>query len=235
MPLPDDVRQLKHQALEELASAHDYYADTKKAWRVVQRVVDSGRSLTVRNALTGHVTTGTELAAKARDYVARQLSEATFQQFVTIFENYFFDLLRLWLQAYPQSLKEKTVKLEVLLDAPDKAAIGEHVLVQVIDRQLNEVAYKKVREWFDYLNWLVKPGCPMDTEIDRSAEVKASRDIIVHNRGVANKIYEQKAGALARVTAGQRIDVPEPYHRDTWQLLQKVIADVSDAVAAKVP
>lgn len=55
--------------------------------------------------------------------MAEQLAEATFQQFIAIFENYFFDLLRLWLMAYPQSLVGKKVDFKAILDAPDKDAI----------------------------------------------------------------------------------------------------------------
>jgi hypothetical protein len=59
--------------------------------------------------------------------------------------------------------------------------------------------------------------------------------VLGHNRGVANKTYEAKAAGLARFKPGQRIDIPEPYHRETWELLRKVVRDVSDAVAGKLP
>ena len=29
------------------------------------------------------------------------------------------------------------------------------------------------------------------------------------------------------------MDLPEQYHRETWELLRKVVADVSDAAAAR--
>ena len=78
-------------------------------------------------------------------------------------------------------------------------------------------------------------GCPTPEEIDRIAEAKASRDVLVHNRGVAGKTYESKAGKLARYKDGQRIDIPEHYHRETWELIRKVITDISNAAIAKVP
>ena len=59
--------------------------------------------------------------------------------------------------------------------------------------------------------------------------------MLVHNRGIANKAYESKAGTLARHKDGQRIDVPERYHREMWELLRKVVTDVSDAAIAKAP
>ena len=75
----------------------------------------------------------------------------------------------------------------------------------------------------------------MDRAAGKIAEAKASRDVLVHNRGVASKTYESKAGKLARYKDGQRIDIPEYYHRQTWELLRKVVMDISNAAIAKVP
>lgn len=71
-------------------------------------------------------------------------------------------------------------------------------------------------------------GCPSPDEINRIAEAKASRDVLVHNCGVASKTYESKAGRLARHEEGHRIDIPEHYHRQTWELLRKVVMDISN-------
>jgi hypothetical protein len=180
---------------------------------------------------TGTVRTHTDLVSKAPGYVAEQLAEATFQQFISIFENYFFDLLRLWLLAYPQNLIGKKVDFKEILGAPDKDAIT----FLVVARELNEILYERPTGWFAYLEEKVKLGCPTPDEIDRIAEAKASRDVLVHNRGVASKTYESKAGRLARYKDGQRIDIPEHYHRETWELVRKVVTDISNAAIAKVP
>jgi hypothetical protein len=96
MALPDDIRVLRDRVQADLNGAHDYYTDTKIAWDLVRRVIAAGHTFSVRNMTTGTVTTQVELASKAREYVAEQLAEATFQQFISIFEDFFFDLLRLW-------------------------------------------------------------------------------------------------------------------------------------------
>lgn len=229
MGLADEIKSLCDRVLNDLNAAHDYYTDTKIAWSIVARAIAEGRTFSIRNMTTGTVTTHVELAGKSRGYVAEQLTEATFQQFITIFENFFFDLLRLWLTAYPQSLGAKTVEFRRILDAPDKAAIT----LQVVNHELNEVMYKRPADWFAYLEGKANLGCSTPDEIAKIAEVKASRDVLVHNRGVANKTYESKAGNLARYKDGQRIDIPEHYHRETWELLRKVITDISNAAIAK--
>jgi hypothetical protein len=58
--------------------------------------------------------------------------------------------------------------------------------------------------------------------------------MFAHNRGIANKIYESKSGNAARFRDGQLIEIPEDYHRDTWQLLRKIVADLSAAAEVKL-
>jgi hypothetical protein len=229
MALADDIRELRDRTLGELVRAYDYYTDTKMAWLIVREAIAAGYKVTERSPTTGSVTTETSLADKARGYVAEQLSEATFQQFVAAFEIFFFDLLRLWLMAYPQSLGEKEVPLKAVLAATDKEAVTLHV----VNKELNEIAYERPREWFRYLDGRAKLGCPTDEQIDRLAEAKASRDVLVHHRGTANKVYQAKAGKFARFEADQRLDIPERYHRETWDLVRAMVADLSNAAIAK--
>ncbi len=230
MVLADEIRALRDRVLTDLGSAHDYYTDTKIAWQLVHNLISAGRVFTNRNTITGTVTTQAELATKARGYVAEQLNEATFQQFLAIFEHFLFELLRLWLTAYPESLGGKKVDFKVVLDAPDKDSITS----MVVAKELNEVLYDRPAGWFDYLESKAKLGCPSVDEIERIAEAKASRDVLVHGRGIAGKTYESKAGNLARYKDGDRIAITDQYHRETWELLRKVISDVSNAGIAKV-
>lgn len=147
MALADEIRALRDQVLADLAAAYDYHTDTKVAWRIVHQAIAAGRTFTSRNMVTGTVTTQAELAAKARGYVAGRLTEATFQQFISIFENFLFDLLRLWLTTYPASLGKKTVDFKTILELPDKAAITG----LVVGKELNDLLYERPTEWFAYL------------------------------------------------------------------------------------
>src|SRR5258706_6315855 len=231
MALAADIQSLRDRVLADLNAAHDYYTDTKIAWDIARRAIAAGHTFSIQNMTTGTLTTHADLAGKSRGYVAEQLAEATFQQFISIFENYFFDLLRLWLMAYPKNLSGKKVDFKDVLDAPDKDAITS----RVVSKEVNEILYERPTGWFQYVNDKAKLGCPTQDEIGRIAESKASRDVLVHNRGVASKTYESKAGKLARYQDGQRMYIPEHYHRQTWELLRKVVTDISNAAIAKVP
>lgn len=230
MALADQIRALRDHTLASLDAAHDYYADSRVAWKIVEEAVTGGATFTNRNPTTGTATTEAELVSKARDYLARQLPEATFQQFVSIFEAFLFDFLRLWLSAYPQGLFRRMIDFESVWGAADKEAITR----MVVDKELNEVLYERPSGWFAYLEGRARLGCPTADEVARVAEAKATRDTLVHNQGVANRTYESKAGAIARHREGERIEIPDDYHRATWLLLRTVVADVSDAAVAKV-
>jgi hypothetical protein len=231
MPLVDAIRALRDRALTDLNAAHDYYIDSKSAWHIVRNDINAGRAFQIQNLATGSVTTQTDLLRKALGYMKEQLAEATFQQFMAIFESFFFDLLRLWLLAYPQSLFGKKVDFKTVLEAPDKDAIT----LLVVDKELNELLYDRPTGWFAYLEDRVKLGCPTPDEIGRIAEAKASRDVLIHNRGVTNKTYEAKAGKFARFQDRQRIDISMQYHREIWELVRKIITDMTNAAIAKVP
>ncbi len=131
---------------------------------------------------------------------------------------------------YPQSLGAKAVSFKTVLDAPDKEA----VTLYIVDKELNEISYKQPSDWFEYLEKKVKLDCPTQDEISQIGEAKASRDILVHNGGITNQVYLKKAGKFARFNDGQRLEIPEHYHRQTWQLIRKVIADVFTAASARL-
>jgi hypothetical protein len=194
--------------------------------------VRRGTSITFGNIHTGTAIQAAELPALARSYIKSYLAESVFQHFVAVFEDFVFELLRLWLSAYPAGIPhkgQKTVDLAMVIDAPDRDAI----IGAFIDRELNALKYERPAAWYRYLNDRVKLGVPTDEQLERFAEVKASRDILAHNRGVVNPTYLEKAGRRARRAIGQRLEIQEPYLHETWQLIRAMVEDVSTAALAR--
>ncbi len=124
MALSADIRVLRDRALAHLNSIHDYYVDTKVAWTVVRNVIAAGTKFAVRNRATDTVSTQGDLAARATGYVSEQVAEATFQQFISTFENYLFDFLRLWLMAYPRSLIGRKVDFKEVRSCTSARRVG---------------------------------------------------------------------------------------------------------------
>ncbi len=213
MALADQIRDLSDRTQSDLAASRDYLEHTKALWRLVEEIADQGQAVEFPLPRSGTTMTASEMAALAEGYVGRYLNESVFQHFIALFEDFVFELLRHWLSAYPGGIPnkaEKKVDLAMVIDAPDR----ESILQFMIARELNALKYERPKTWFRYLNDRVKLGGPTDEQIDRLAEIKASRDILAHNRGVVNQTYLEKAGKYARYNLGQRLEIPEPYLHD---------------------
>jgi len=226
------IQDLSGRFQVDLATANDYFEHTKAIWRLAQELEDQGIAAEFPILHSGEVLTVADLIAPSRTYVTTYLAESVFQHFVSLFEDFLFELLRIWLSAYPAGIPNKDrkpVDLATIIDAPDKQAI----LDLVIERELNALKYERPSAWFKYLNDRVKLGCPTDEQIERLAEIKASRDVLIHNRGTVNETYLGKAGIHARYKLGQRLDVPEPYLRETWLLMGAIVRDMSAATIAR--
>jgi hypothetical protein len=238
--LAQQIGDLADRISADLNAGHDYFEHTKVAWRLVQRLADRpGHPIRIRNTDTGTVVGAAELAALAQTYLTGYLAESVFQHYVSLFEDFVFGLIGSWLSAYPNSLRGKdkdeddktgkSISLSIVLDAPDKDAI----IRTVVARELDKLKYKRVAEWFVYLNRRVKLSLPTDDQIKKLAEIKASRDILVHNRGIINDTYLDKAGGLARFEVGAALEIQEPYLRDSWRLIHQVVRDLAAAARVK--
>ena len=230
MALADDIQNLTKQALSALQESHDYYTYSKRLWHLLPDVVMEGRKFTFRNLATGTSINEQLLLHRAQPYVANYLIPYTFQHFVSLFEDFFFDLLRCWLAAYPDSLSKKQVEMSAVLKASDKNAI----ILTVVEKELNDLKYQRLDQWFKYLKELTNLDFSMASEIQELAEIKASRDILVHNNGIVNATYVSKAGPRARYKEEDELEIPEPYHRASWETVNKVVRNVSAAFIGKL-
>jgi len=225
MALIDEITQLRDDCLSSLDTSHNYYVHTKRAWRLVQEMARQGHKFTIRNQATNTTVDEAELSGLAQDYVTGYLASATFQHFVSLLEQFVVDLLRAWLTEYPRSLAKNELQFRTVLDAADK----NDIVTSVVQREVHGLTYKRVADWFAYLEKIAQLGCPTQDQIQQLAEIKASRDVLVHNNGIANSRYVDKSMRQARFADGDTLELPEHYHRDSWQLIRQVFSDVADA------
>jgi len=230
MPLANNIHELRERVLLEMTATWHYFEDSRQVWRVVHHVAE-GEPVAIRNRSTGAILSADEIEQLAQGYVREYLTVSTFQQFLASFEDFIFGVIRLWLLRFPERLGKKQIFAADVFAAPDLDSIKR----ELVDREVGDLRYRKVKDWFIYLESMVKLGCPSSDEINQLAEAKVSRDVLVHNRGIANTIYEEKAGDLKRFNAGERIEIPEAYHLSVWELLRKVITDVADAAISRAP
>ncbi len=95
MALADDIQKLTKQTQTALVESHDYFTYSKRVWHFLQQiVVDENRKFTFRNLVTRTSVNDDLLVRLAEPYVANYLIPSTFQHFLSLFEDFFFDLLR---------------------------------------------------------------------------------------------------------------------------------------------
>ncbi len=230
MSLGSDVQSLRDGTLAGLRAAHNHFAFSQRLWKdLLANTNRKRRTLPVlHDVVTGTRVSGLSVVAEVSASLDTYLPIAVVQQFVSVTEAFLADVVRLWIAAYPFHLKGQ-VDVQLIVNAPDKAAIVQ----SLVDQYVGSLAYKSPRDWFRQLNTVVALGTPPEPTIDAFAELKATRDVFVHNRGMANETYLRKAGVLARAIDGQPLDLPDPYVHDAWRLCQTIITDVGTAAAAR--
>ena len=100
--------------------------------------------------------------------------------------------------------REKNLDFQIVLQSSEKADIVR----TVVEKQVTSLQYDRVPRWFEYIEGIVNLGCPTPDEIERLAEIKATRDVLVHNKGIANAIYVDKSMGRARFAVGEVVEVP---------------------------
>lgn len=129
---------------------------------------------------------------------------------VTLIEAMANDLLRAVISKHPQKLgSDKKISLGIVLGSTSIEIIHGHA----IDALLNELAYKSPKEYAESVANLMGINLLECSAFHKYIELKATRDVYIHNRGFANDIYVRKAGHYARVTAGKLLPADLQYFR----------------------
>jgi len=163
--------------------------------------------------------------AIGRDLITQALVAA-----VALTENYLADMLRLIFRGYPEKLggKDKTIDLDLVLAADSL----DDVLSAVIERQIHSVFYDRPEKYFSYLDSVLSV-CIDEHLKETYAEVKATRDILVHNNGVVNAIYRRKAGKRARASEGELIPIDDAYFDTAIRSMKELIQSVYSQLLGK--
>lgn len=148
---------------------------------------------------------------------------------VAIIETMLNDLLREVLMKYPKKIpNSKKIDIQTILDCNSI----EQIKLNIIDSILNEIKYKSPKEFAEDFNTYVGFNLLEIPAYHKYMELKATRDIHVHNKGEANKIYEAKAGTFSRVKAGNYLPVTLEYflgmYEQCLQLCEEIEKQLND-------
>jgi len=232
------VEGLRDQFLDELTQWYAFFIHTANAYELaIKEVTRSNRGVNifysaVRPSIKDYLASPNTLISTLGTYRDKDLQVWVFIQFVMVFETFFFELLKLLMANNPLSMprKDKTLEWRIVIECADR----DEILTKIIETELNQVKYETVSGWFKYLDKVITIGKLAENEREQLAEMKASRDIIVHNAGIVNDIYLKKAGALARYPKGASLEIPLDYFVESFRIVIGLVGDIGDYVAGKV-
>lgn len=155
-----------------------------------------------------------KLLEKYQFLAIHQLSVNALVQLVTIVETMLGDIVRSVIMRYPHKLGGKrTLPIQAVLESTSI----EEVHLRATDAFLNELAYKSPAEFSDSMQQLLSVNLLECPAFHRYMEIKATRDIFIHNRGVANDIYVRKAGSHVRVKSGMNLPANIQYFLESYE------------------
>lgn len=171
-----------------------------------------------------------QIASRAVD---REIFYAVFVYAVAQVEAFLNDVLTLLLQSDRRRLKTrihginhtKSIDVDELIDA----ATHDQLIDRLIKKELGQVFYAAPKSQLEYYEKVT--GAKLDETLAKQwFEAKATRDIIVHNSGIANDTYLKKAGDLQRAEDGEQIPVDAQYFADTLKIMKSLIGKISSKI-----
>lgn len=179
--------------------------------------------------------TDSELKAIYDHYTSSGLFESFLVSSVSQFESFLADVLIVFLQYYPQRITESVqgipacpgISAKDLMAAEDKEELIKRVLMDHVANVLRQ----RPSLYMVYLAKLV--SVKNDPSFTDYFEVAATRDLVVHNNNIVNKLYLEKSGAKARGSLGEKLSVDESYYYSALAKMKKVSGAIKRDVEKK--
>jgi hypothetical protein len=136
-----------------------------------------------------------------------------------ITETMFADLIRKLLKYYPgKAGSKKQISIKDVLGASTMDEI--HLLVT--DGFLNELSYKSPRDFAVEAENILSIKLLECPAYHLYIEMKAARDVLIHNNGIVNDTYISKAGSHARAERGKMLPIDQVYFLEVYETCIKL-------------
>jgi hypothetical protein len=156
----------------------------------------------------------TDLLGRISNLSNEKLALNGIYQLITIVEAYLGDLIRLIILRYPKKIGGKrTIQCSEILEADDM----ESIYLKVANSVLNELSYKSPREFAEESKKITSINFLECPTFHKYVEIKATRDIHIHNLGIANELYLSKASTHSRAKLGQYLHVDNIYLLESYE------------------
>jgi hypothetical protein len=160
----------------------------------------------------------------------QELLQAFFVRFIDNFEVYLVDILREALKQKPEILRsrQQTITLDYLLQFKSI----DDLIQDVIESKVNILSYKG---FSDLEDWYEEKGIPLIVENEKIVEVVemiATRNIIVHNRGLVDEKYLRSLNTSTfKVGDLRELDVDDMF--ETLETLNTIVSATDQKIVQK--
>lgn len=133
--------------------------------------------------------------------------EGLFVLAISSFENSLNDTLRVLIKHIPQKLDNKIGNI-----SKDDLIEG-NLLQKVIDNKINSISYKSLKEIIAYFIEVtaIDYNSISSELLDKLQELKATRNLLLHNNLKVNSIYLASAGKLFRAGLNSKLTIDQDY------------------------
>lgn len=159
---------------------------------------------------------------------------------VSLIEQFLEEIIRTVLIMHPGKLSvdvgsssKKEAQEEKKIDLKDiiGAKSLNDIYLTIINQRLYKLFYASPTDYFKYFKDIIQIKLDEDLVLTY-VEIKATRDLLVHNKGKVNAIYVQKTGTKARATdQRQNIPITEQYYIQSFSAFKKIVRDTYECAS----
>ncbi|MDP1727352.1 MAG: hypothetical protein Q8M15_11255 [Bacteroidota bacterium] len=176
---------------------------------------------------TTHKYTKEKLIGRYQYLGLTQLPINGIYQLVTTIETLLGEILRDTLIEFPVKISNKRkLDFEIVLEAKSL----EEIKIVLVNSIINELSYKSPKDFAEEFSKYVGINLLEKPSFHKYIELKATRDIFIHNQGIANEIYLSKADTLARVKSGQYLHVDIQYFLQSYECCLQITEILDEAL-----
>jgi|SRR6185436_49000 len=174
----------------------------------------------------------TAIRADVHAGLAATLTHGAFVMAVAAVEVALVDSLMYYLRHFPKKLPKEA--RPIAIDALPTDVV--HFIEKAAERFVRDLAYKSLPGFFDrYLKLLSIPAtAELADAVALVQEIKATRNVLLHNRGISNDLYVAQAGSKRRAEyEGAKLSVDVAYVHSSADALCTVLDNLAVALASK--
>lgn len=189
--------------------------------------------------MDGGVRTVKRNTSEVLNYIDHRIAYSQYAQslvfIVARVEDYITDVLLAVLVAFPKKIimsakgneSSKSVDLKTIIEKNDIDAL----IFDQAKMRINEAIYASPKQYADYFSKVC--GFDLGQHLQSYIEMKATRDLLVHNDGIINAIYLDKAGTLARGKDGESVPINSEYFENSVRNIKNMSSNIYRGLLSK--